>query len=220
MKKLITAAALLVTTVLSAQKEGFVKYTITLEGIPAEQAAMMGDMDSKVTFKGDKVLNESNSMMYTIKSLSDEKSVLILFDMMGNKSFAKASKADLEKNKDASAKEPKVEMTNEKKTIAGYECKKAIVTVQGKEGESTGEIWFTEKLPYVPVAGGRKGGADLYKGINGLMLEFSMSQGPAKMKYTASQVSLEKVPDSVFALSTEGYTEKSMDEFRKMGGGK
>jgi GLPGLI family protein len=220
MKKLITAAALICTTFLNAQKEGFVKYTITLEGIPAEQAAMMGDMESKVTFKGEKILNEHSSMMYSTKTLMDENGFLILFDMMGNKSFAKATKAELEKNKEAKAKDPKVEYTNETKKVAGYDCKKAVVTVEGKDGETSKmDIWYAEKLPYISVAG-RRGGSDAFSGIKGLMLEYSMQQGPAKMKYTASQVSLEKVPDSVFALSTDGYTEKSMDEFKKMGGGK
>lgn len=217
MKKLITAAALLLSAFTFAQKEGSVTYVMTMEGLPPEQAAMMGDMETKVYYKDKKTYSEMNSMMYSYKILNDEKGQLFLMDQMGNKFFTRTSKEELDKMAEASKdKDPKIEYTNETKTIAGYECKKAIVTSTGKEGEIKTDVWYSEKVPYVSQGGGRRG--EMFKGLKGMPLEFSMKQGPYNIKMSAKEVSFDKVPDSVFALSTEGYTEKKLDDLKKGAG--
>lgn len=217
MKKLITAATLLLSAFTFAQKEGSVTYVMTMEGLPPEQAAMMGDMETKVYYKDKKTYSEMNSMMYSYKILNDEKGQLFLMDQMGNKFFTRTSKEELDKMAEASKdKDPKIEYTNETKTIAGYECKKAIVTSAGKEGEIKTDVWYSEKVPYVSQGGGRRG--EMFKGLKGMPLEFSMKQGPYNIKMSAKEVSFDKVPDSVFALSTEGYTEKKLDDLKKGAG--
>ena len=223
MKKIITAIAILMVTFINAQtKEGYVLYTTTLEGMPPEQAAMMGDMETKVYFKGGKSLTEVNSMMYSMKSLNDDNGVLMIQETMGNKSFVKMSKADLEKKAAAEAKEkkkdPKIEYANETKTVAGYECKKAIVTVTTKDSEVKTDVWYTEKVPYISGGGGRKGG-EMFPGLKGMPLEYSFAQGPYKMKMSAKEISLAAVPDSKFSISTEGYTEMKADDLKKQQGG-
>ena len=113
MKKIITVIALIAVSSLSAQiKEGSVTYAMIIEGLPADQAAMMGDMETKIFFKNNKSYSEMNSMMYSVKTLSDDNGSLMLMDQMGNKFFVKHTKADLEKET-AKAKEPKIEYTNE-----------------------------------------------------------------------------------------------------------
>lgn len=217
MKKLITAVALLMCAFTYAQREGSVTYAMIMEGVPPEQAAMMGDMETKVYYKDNKSLTEMSSMMMSYKTLNDENGSLILMDQMGNKFFTRVSKAELDKtaetNKD---KEPKIEYINETKSIAGQECKKAIVTAVGKEGEMKMDVWYCEKVPYVSQGSARRGG-EMFKGLKGMPMEFSIKQGPMNIKMTAKEVSFDKVPDSQFVLSTEGYTEKKMDELKKGG---
>ena len=218
MKKLITAVAIFCSVFALAQKEGSVSYVMTMEGLPPEQAAMMGDMETKIFFKDNKTYTEMNSMMYSYKILNDENGQLFLMDQMGNKFFTRQSKAELDKNAElAKDKEPKIEYINETKTIAGYECKKAIVTAQGKDGEVKSDVWYCEKVPYISQGGGRKGG-EMFKGLKGMPMEFQVKQGPMNIKMSATAVSFDPVPDSKFVLTTEGYTEKKMEDIQKGGG--
>ncbi len=221
MKKIVTAVAILVSAIAFGQaaKEGSVIYTMTFEGLPPEQAAMMGDMETKVYFKDKKAYSETSSMMINSKSLTDENGQLTLMDIMGNKMFIRMSKADLEKEEaKTKMKDPKIEYTKEVKTVAGYECQKAIVTTTTeKDGEIKSDVWYCEKIPYVN-SGGKSGTP--FKGIKGMPLEFTSVVGPNKVKMVAKEVSLGNVPDSKFVLSTEGYTEKKPEDLKKMQGGK
>lgn len=219
MKKLITAAAIFCSVYIFAQKEGSVTYVMSMEGLPPEQAAMMGDMETKIFFKDNKTYTEMNSMMYSYKILNDENGQLFLMDQMGNKFFTRTSKAELDKNAEvAKDKEPKIEYVEDAKSIAGFECKKAIVTVNGKEGEVKTDVWYCEKVPYVSQGGGGRRGGEMFKGLKGMPMEFSIKQGPMNIKMMAKEVSFDKVPDSKFVLSTEGYTEKKMEDLKKEGG--
>lgn len=221
MKRIITAVAICAATFAFAQKEGSVFFTMTFEGLPQEQAAMLGDMETKVFFKDKKSYSETNSMMFSSKTLSDENGMVMLQDQMGNKICIKKTKAELEKEEAANkGKEPKIEYTNETKSIAGYECKKAIVTMKTeKEGDVKSDVWYCEKIPYVS-SGGSRGAGSPFKGIKGMPLEFSFNQGPMKVKMVAKEVSLGAVPDSKFVLSTEGYKVLTAEEIKKMQGGK
>ena len=221
MKKLITAVAILVCGFTNAQiKEGSITYVMNIEGLPPEQAAMMGDMETKVYFKDNKSLTEMNSMMMNSKGLTDENGSLFLMDQMGNKSFIRTSKAELDKNAEVNKdKEPKIEYVDETKTIAGYECKKANVTIFTQKGEEfKTEVWYCEKIAYIKQGGGRRGG-EMFKGLKGVPMEYMIPQGPMKIKMLAKEVSTEAVPDSKFVLTTEGYTEMKMEDLKKQQGG-
>ena len=221
MKKLITAVAILVCGFTNAQiKEGSITYVMNIEGLPPEQAAMMGDMETKVYFKDNKSLTEMNSMMMNSKGLTDENGSLFIMDQMGNKSFIRTSKAELDKNAEVNKdKEPKIEYVDETKTIAGYECKKANVTIFTQKGEEfKTEVWYCEKIAYIKQGGGRRGG-EMFKGLKGVPMEYMIPQGPMKIKMLAKEVSTEAVPDSKFVLTTEGYTEMKMEDLKKQQGG-
>ena len=219
MKKLITTVAILCCAFTYAQKEGSVTYVMTMEGLPPEQAAMMGEMETKISFKDKKTVTEMASMMMSYKTLTDENGSLTIMDQMGNKFFTRMSKADIDKMSEADKdKEPKIEYTSETKSIAGYECKKAIVTGAGKEGEVKMDVWYSEKVPYVSQGGGGRKGGEMFKGLKGMPMEFSIKQGPMNVKMIAKEVSFDKIPDSKFVISTEGYTEKTMADMQKGGG--
>lgn len=220
MKKLITAVTILLCAFTNAQvKEGSVTYVMTMEGLPPEQAAMMGDMETKIYYKDKKSLTEMSSMMFSTKTLNDENGLLVLMDQMGNKFFMRASKAELDKNAEVNKdKEPKIEYTSETKSIAGHECKKAIITIIGKEGDVKSDVWYCEKIPYISQGGGGRKGGEMYKGLKGMPMEYSFKQGPMSIKMTAKEVSFDKVSDSKFVVTTEGYTEKSIADMQKGGG--
>lgn len=226
MKKLFSTLAVVALSVVSLNaqiKEGFILYDMKMEGLPPEQAAMMGDMETKVTFKGGKSLTEVNSMMFSQQASSDENGVVMLMEQMGNKMAIKQTKAEIEKEeakiKDKNA-DPKIEYINETKTIAGYECKKAIVTMIDKDKkESKVEIWYSDKFEN-PNKEGRGRGQNVMKGLKGVPFEYSSSMGSMKINMVAKEVSIEPVSDSKFVLSTEGYKLMTMDELKAMQGGR
>jgi hypothetical protein len=227
MNKLFSTLAVVALSALSLNaqiKEGIITYAMTMEGLPPEQAAMIGDMELKSTFKNTMVLTEMSSMMFTNQTLVDDKGMVMLMEQMGNKIAVKQTKEEMEKE-EAKQKEkpadPKIEYTTETKTIAGYECKKAIVTtISGKDKkEEKMEIWYSDKFENLNKEGKGRG-QSFMKGLKGVPFEYSGAQGPMKFKMVAKEVSIEPVADSKFELSTEGYKMMTMDELKAMQGGK
>ncbi|MEO8867407.1 MAG: DUF4412 domain-containing protein [Bacteroidia bacterium] len=218
MRKKIFLTVVAIAGMFAAQaqiNEGSVTYGVTMEGLPPEQASMMKGMELTMMFKAKKSRAEFSSAMMTSTTVNDDNGSLTLMDGMGQKSFIKMSKADLEKDAKKAA-EPKITYIDEKKTIAGYECKKALIEVKDQKGEvQKVTVWYTEKLPN--NSSGKMMGQ--LKGLKGAPLEFETAQGPYKMKFSASKVSLSPVADSEFTLSTDGYTEMKADDLKKMQGG-
>jgi GLPGLI family protein len=216
MKKiLLTVVAIAGLFTAQAQiKEGSITYSVTVDGMPPEQAAMMKGMELNMAFKDKKSRVEFSSSMMSSTTVSDDDGSLTLMDGMGMKSFTKLNKEDLEKENKKNP-EPKITYTEEKKTIATYDCKKAVIEVKDQKGEAQKlNVWYTEKLPN--NGGGRMG---QFKGLKGAPLEFETNQGPMKMRMTATKVSLSPIADSQFKLSTDGYTEMKMEDLQKMRGG-
>ncbi|MBL7935019.1 MAG: hypothetical protein JNM51_04340 [Bacteroidia bacterium] len=226
MKKLFSTLAVVALSALSLNaqiKEGYIVYDMKIEGLPPEQAAMIGDMETKVTFKNGKSLSEMTSMMFTNQTLADDKGMLMLMEQMGNKIAVKQTKEEMEKEeakqKDKPA-DPKIEYTTETKTIAGYECKKAIVTVIGKDKkEDKMEVWYCDKFENTNKEGKGRG-QGFMKGLKGMPFEYAGGQGGMKFKLVAKEVSIEPVADSKFELSTDGYKLMTMEELKAMQGGK
>lgn len=226
MKKLFSTLAFISLSVVSLtaqNNEGFVLYDMKIEGLPPEQAAMVGDMENKVTFKNGKVLTEMTSMMFTNQTVIDENGMVMLMEQMGNKMAIKQTKDEMEKEaakqKDKQA-DPKIEYINETKTIAGYECKKAIITIVGKDKkEEKMEVWYSEKFAN-PNKEGRGKGQGFMKGLKGMPFEYAGGQGGMKFKMTAKEVSVDPVSDGKFNLSTDGYKLMTMDELKALQGGK
>jgi hypothetical protein len=228
MKKLFSTLAVFAFTALSLNaqtiKEGSILYDMKLEGLPPEQAAMIGDMETKVTFKNEKSLTEMTSMMFTNQTLTDEKGMTMLMEQMGNKIAVTQTKEEMEKD-EAKQKvkpiDPKIEYIAETKTIAGYECKKAIITtVSGKDKkEEKIEMWYCDKFEN-PNKEGKGRGQNIMKGLKGVPFEYSGGQGVMKFKMVAKEVSIDPISDSKFNLSTEGYKIMTMDELKTMQGGK
>lgn len=226
MKKLFSTLAVVALTALSLNaqiKEGYILYDMKIEGLPPEQAAMMGDMETKVTFKNGKALTEVTSMMFSQQMVVDETGMTMLMEQMGNKIAMKQTKEEMEKAeakvKDKPA-DPKIEYTNETKTIAGYECKKAIITTVGKDKkEEKMEMWYSDKFEN-PNKEGKGRGQNVMKGLKGMPFEYAGGQGGMKFKMTAKEVSTDPVADSKFVLSTEGYKVMTADELKAMQGGK
>jgi len=214
MKKLFILALLVVSSIsINAQKlkEGTAHYKIDYN-MESDEGGMKGMLptDANMSFKGDMFMVETTGGMFDQKTISDSKKQesILLMDMMGNKVAVKITKADIEKEKNKGTK-PKVEIINETKTIAGYNCTKAIVKSEGAE---PAEIWFTKDLAI------NNGFSQGYDGIDGMMLEYTIPQKMFTMKMTCTEIKADKVDDKLFEVPSD-YKPMTKEELMKMSDG-
>ena len=193
-----------------AQDDYTIKMSMKIEGLPAEYAAF-GDQDITTYIKGDKLKTERTGMMMSSTVYYDGQKMTSLTDAMGNKSAFTATKAELEATeKPDKAAKTKIDYTTEKKSIAGYECTKALITTtsEGKESKST--VWCTDKIKYNGSAIGKaqNRGPDLSE-LKGYPLSMEMtdnSQGQEmKIVMTATEVLKIPLDNSIFVPNTDGY---------------
>ncbi|MBL7888531.1 MAG: GLPGLI family protein [Bacteroidia bacterium] len=225
MKKTIALCMLVALSVISysfkfvSGFEGSVTYSISFEGsgLPPEALAMFKGSEAISYIKGEKRRMDMNMPMQSTISISDAKTktVSTYMDIMGMKYLIKMNENDIKKEEEK-APEMKIKYTDETKEVAGYKCKKAEVTLKTKDGkEETLNVYYTEEIPTTDVK-------SVYKGLKGFPLEYVIDQKGMKMKFTATKVNKETVPDSKFEISKEGYTETTMEELQnammKMGG--
>jgi hypothetical protein len=189
--------------------EGKVVYKITYPEMELDnQTAAMLPSESVVFFKNTKSRTDvSMGMGMTTSTIIDSKtdSHIALFDMMGNKSAVITTPEEVQKHRD-SQKNSKVIQTEEKKEIAGYDCKKIVLS---NNDTTRMEMFYTDKInpkaKLMPEA----------RNIEGFPLEYIMEQNGMKMKMTAMSVTEEKVSDDQFVIPPD-YTVKTMEEMMKM----
>jgi len=89
-------------------------------------------------------------------------------------------------------------VSNEIKTILGYDCKRS--TLQLKDGTVYSLYFATEIVPSV------KEFAYQFKDIPGLVLDYEVQAADGKkIRYTATKINLNPVPAAKFELPTSGY---------------
>jgi GLPGLI family protein len=99
--------------------------------------------------------------------------------------------------------------TDERKVVAGYNCIKAIARL--KDG-ATFTVYYTNEI--IPE---NQDYSYQFKGLNGLPLEYELTQKDLRIKYTVSKISLNPVPASKFDIPKSGYREMTYEESRKLG---
>ena len=224
MKKIILLAAGVFMSLcqLNAQDNYTIKMSVKTEGMPDEYAAY-GEQEITTWLKGEKSKMELSSMMFSSINYFDGKMVTLLSESMGNKSGFTATKEEMEAvdGKEKDGEKPKIEYFTDKKTIAGYECTKAIITSITKDKtEEKMTVWFTDKIksPALDAKKSRKGMFDFgdLKGF-ALSVEANKKFGGMEIKLimTATEVLTTPIDDSVFKPVTDGYTMKSYKEYKE-----
>ncbi|MBS1651531.1 MAG: DUF4412 domain-containing protein [Bacteroidetes bacterium] len=226
MKKSLILLAFAVSGLCTKAQENYtIKMNLKIDGLPAEYAGF-AEQEMTNYYKGDKYKTEMTSMMGASTTAFDGNKLVSISEQMGEKSGFSATKAELDEAEKKKAKKdekkPKVEITSDKKMIAGYECTKAIVTSTDKDKKEHKTIlWFTEKLkkPKTANAKGSKsrGGMDFdFEGINGMPLEIEIdtenSGQKMKILISTSEVSTAALDDKIFEINTEGYKMLSYKE--------
>jgi len=220
-KKIVTTVALVFAVAFSFAQESYtVKMNMKIDGLPPEYAGF-GEQEMVNYIKGDKYKSEMTSMMGSNITSYDGKKLTQISEAMGDKSGYTATKEELEATKKADKAEakPKVEYTTEKKTIAGYECTKAVVTSVGKDKKEVKvNVWTTDKIKNPEGKSKSKMSMDLGD-IKGYPLEIEMSQNQGgmemKIKITTSEVLTANIDDATFNVNTDGYKMVSYKEHQE-----
>jgi len=196
--------------------EGVISYKISYPNnkFTESQLAMFPKLMT-VTVKGNKALTEINTAMGNKKEIIDyaEKTKIGLIDIMGQKFAVKQTTEEIDEENTLSSK-PSIELTSETKMIFGYNCKKAIVTVEDKGVKSTLEVFYSEEL------GSKTQNFDnpWYKEINGGLMEFTMKTPQFNMKFSVSNIEKKSIPSKLFEIPHD-YKVITQEELKsKLGG--
>lgn len=142
------------------------------------------------------------------------KSKTALMDLMGSKYAISDSwetiKADHEKKPKA-----EIRVTEETKEIAGYNCRKVVVSIKESDDADPVEsvAWFTEGLVVNPEINFSNA---LLKDVKGVLMEYDMEAGNGlNMKFTVFSVEKMKVSAKDFEIP-EGYTEVTRQELMQI----
>ena len=98
----------------------------------------------------------------------------------------------------------KFELTNDYKTIAGYNTRKAIAKMP--DGKSF-EVYYATDL--VPV---NKQYDATFSNLPGLAVEYEIESGKMKFKYTLVKINYDPIQVSLFDFPTSGYRVMSYEE--------
>jgi GLPGLI family protein len=198
--------------------KGVITYKISYPGMDmdASMAAMMPKL-ATMTIKDNMAkfeisMGSMGSQMEIING--DDNTVTSCMDMMGQKFYYVETEEDIdgeiEENENVT-----VDIKDETKEIAGYECQKAVVTVNDNGTEMLFTIYFTDEIGTSSMNMSNPYFAD----IDGAMLEFEINAGGGTMKMEAISVTKKNVSDDEFEVP-EGFVEKTPEEMKQiMGGG-
>ncbi len=180
--------------------EGTINYDIVINtGSDKPQAAdFLDGATSTVYIKGNKSRTEMVSSLGTQATIIDDvkNTISVLKEYGDQKYLIQLTPADW---KDLNKRYEGVtfNFTNEAKTIAGYNCKKAI----GKLTDGTNfSVWYTPDL--VPENNDFQ---NANKSLPGLAMEYEASMGSLIVTYTVSKISFSPVPAIKFDLPKTGY---------------
>jgi GLPGLI family protein len=188
--------------------QGRIDFKISYD-LPEEYKSQAGTLDSVLTtYVGEKFTRieqkTQNGMQVSIYDFSS-KSNTILMDIMGKKI------AILTEDPPAD-EQPKYEIKeiDEKKEIAGYQCKKAIFTAIKGENKSDYEIFYTDKIS--PEANSQ------FPGLKGFPLEYTITTQGILVTYRAEKLTEMEIANEMSAIP-DGYESMSVEEFMKLMGG-
>jgi GLPGLI family protein len=201
---------------LQAQKrlsEATITYDIEIEssGENPQAADLLDGAVNMVYLKGNSSRSEMISTLGSQSTIVDGKTgkVTILKEY-GDKKYMINLTAQNWKNSNEKYEDVEFRFEEEYKTIASYNCQKAIGTM--KDG-TIFTVYFTRDL--VPV---NRDFQYLNKSLPGLAMQYEATVGTRKVIYTVSNISFNLVPAAKFDLPKSGYRVMSYEE--SLGAGK
>ena len=211
----IASAQKKTTTKTKPMSEGVIIYDLKLDG--GEDLGMMAAMiptELTVRFKGTKSRSEFATGMsetIAITDSKDDKSAVVLLDIMGNKYAMKVDEAKVNEQR---AKMPIYDVleTKETKVIAGYTCIKAVMINQATKEEVT--VFYTPEIPYAENSFNAE-----FSKLKGMPMEYVAKMSNFKITATVREVKKDKIEDSVFIAPAEYKVVTQEELMKELGGG-
>jgi GLPGLI family protein len=162
-----------------------------------------------IYLKGNLSRSEMVSALFSSTTIHDAKTgtAVVLREVSGQKLLIRMSNKDW-KEKNARYEGITFTNTGETKEIAGYKCTKAEAKMS--DGSSF-IVYYTADI--VPE---NKEYDYHFKNLNGLPLEYELTQRNLTIRYTVSRINLNPVQASKFDIPTSGYREMTFEESKKI----
>ncbi len=220
MKKTILFISIICFAITSssfAQKKGkpfngSIIFSITYSG--DIDAATIAQQPKDLTMKilGSKTRTEISYGPASIISISngESKTSITLIDMMGQKYAMKKKTEDIDK--EISEAKYEIKYNDSTKTIAGFVCKRAIVSIKAKDEETATliPVWYSDEF-----GGSEMNYGGQFHGLNGLGLEYEIVTKGIKTVFTVKEVKKGKISDTDFLIPSD-FKEISKEEMQKM----
>jgi len=164
---------------------------------------------STIYIKGNMSRSEVVSALFSSATIHDAKngSAVVLREVSGQKLLIRMT-GDNWKERNKRYEGMTFTNTEETKVIAGYKATKAEAKLA--DGTTFVVYYTTDIIPE------NKEYDYLFKNLNGLPLEWELSQGKINIKYTISKINLNPVQASKFDIPKSGYREMTYEESKKM----
>lgn len=195
---------------------GSIVFDVKAEGNIPEMAKSMMPTVMTYKFSTNKQSMALNFGMMDQKTIYDlaTKEARILMNLLGQKLVINQTIAELDELRKQEGETVGIKETKETKTIAGYLCKKTVLTRKTKDGKETdSNVYFTEDIDVSKFKL-----FNSFPEIKGFPLEFSMKSGPMEFIVLARNVKNEIIPVSEFIVGSD-YKQVTVAEFQKFFGG-
>jgi len=162
-----------------------------------------------IYLKGHLSRSEMVSALFSSTTVHDAKAntAVVLREVSGQKLLIRMDAKDWQEKNDR-YKGITFKNTGETKEIAGYKCVKAEAKMN--DGSSF-IVYYTPDI--IPE---NKEYDYHFKNLNGLPLEYELTQRNLTIRYTVSRINLNPVPASKFDIPTSGYREMTFEESKKI----
>jgi GLPGLI family protein len=153
--------------------------------------------------------SEIQSPVFSSVVIHDSKlgDAVILKEVSGQKLLIRMSASDWQ-DRNKRYKGIVFKNTGETKTIAGYVCNKATATTADGLNIS---VYYTRDITVE-----NKDYDPLFQNLDGLPLEYQMSNSTMEIKYSLASINLNPVPASKFDIPKSGYREMTYEESKKL----
>jgi GLPGLI family protein len=182
-------------------------YSVTIEG--GNKLEGVGNASHTIYIKGNKSRSEMTNALFSSTTIFDANTGfgVILKEVSGQKLLIRMN-PDNWSERNRMYEGISFQNGSETKIIAGYNCVKA--TGQTSAGAMV-TVFYTKDL--VPE---NKQYDPIFRTLNGLPLEYELTNGNVKITYRFSKMSLNPVPASKFDIPNSGYREMNYEESKKM----
>jgi GLPGLI family protein len=206
------ALSIIMASTSIAQKkisEFMIVYDYTISNANTSKTNTISGTTNTIYIKGNMTRSEIASQSFSSTIIQDATtgSAVILKEVSGQKILIRLNPQDWQQmNK--SNEGIIFSNTDEKKTIAGYQCTKAVAKTQ--DGSAYTVYYTTEVVP------ANKEYNPKFKNLDGLPLEYELTKGNLTIKYTVAKINLNPVPASKFDIPKSGYREMTYEESKKL----